>query len=122
MPAPMSNDLRKRIIAAKEGGDTNKKIAKEKAVSESAVERLVVLYRATGSYEPRQYIHGRKPRLSAEQLEAIKVRIRERPDIALSELIEEMGLPVCESALCRTVNKKLGLGRKKNGTRGRTEP
>ena len=122
MPAPMSNDLRKRIIEAKERGDTNKKIAQEKSVSESAVERLLALYRSTGSYEPRAYKRGRKPRLSAEQLESVRSRILEESDISLLELIEELKLPVCESALCRTINNKLGLRRKKNGTRGRAGP
>ena len=122
MAAPMSNDLRKRIIEAKLRGDTNKKIAREKEVSESAVERLLALYRSTGSYEPREHKRGRKPRLSPEQLDAVRMRILAQPDIALLELIEELKLPVCESALCRTVNNKLGLPRKKNGTRGRAEP
>jgi len=45
----------------------------------------------------------------------------EQPDIGLLEMIEEMQLPLCESALCRIVNNKLGLRRKKNGTRRRTE-
>jgi transposase len=121
MPAPMSNDLRKRILESKARGDTNKKIAEEKEVSESAVERQLALYRATGSYEPRQYTHGRKPRLGSEQLETVRLRILEQPDIALAELIEELDLPVCESALCRTINNKLCLRRKKNGARGRTE-
>ena len=121
MPAPMSNDLRKRIIDAKARGETNKKIAQEKEVSESAVERLLALYRSTGSYEPRPHSRGRKPRLDAEQLETVRTRIEKQPDITLTELIEELELPVCESALCRTVNNKLGLRRKKNGTRSRTE-
>lgn len=122
MPAPMSNDLRKRIIEAKARGETTKKVAQEKEVSESAVERLLALYRSTGSYEPRQYKRGRKPRLTPEQLEGVRERILAQPDIALLELIEELKLPVCESALCRTVNNKLGLLRKKNGTCGRAEP
>jgi len=113
MPAPMSNDLRKRIIEAKARGETNKKIAQGKEVSESAIERLLALYRSTGSYEPREHKRGRRPRLSGEQLEAVRVRILEQPDIALLELIEGLGLPVCESALCRTINNKLGLRRKK---------
>ena len=117
MPAPMSNDLRKRIIEAKMRGDTTKKIAREKEVSESAIERLLALYRATGSYEPRVHMRGRKPRLSPEQLEAVRARILEQPDITLVELIEELALPLCESALCRIVNNKLKLRRKKNGTR-----
>jgi len=121
MPAPFSNDLRKRIIEAKERGDTVSKIAKEKGVCESAVVRIYRLYRHTGSYEPRPHSLGRKPRLTPEQLEAVKARVVEQPDISLLELIEELQLPLCESALCRIINNKLGLRRKKNGTRSRAE-
>jgi UDP-N-acetyl-D-mannosaminuronic acid transferase (WecB/TagA/CpsF family) len=46
-------------------------------------------------------------------MEQIRQRIVEQPDIGLRELIEEFHLPVCESALCRIVNNKLGLWRKK---------
>ena len=120
MPLPLSNDLRKRIIEARKRGDTIPNIAREKGVSESAIERLLRLYHETGSYEPRPNNRGRKPRLSAEQLEAVKQRILVQPDVSLSELIDEIHLPVCESALCRTVNNKLGLRRKKNGSCGRT--
>lgn len=122
MPSPLSNDLRKRIIEARNRGDTIPKIAQEKGVSESAIERLLALYRETGSYEPRPHRRGRKPRLTPERLEQVREKILEQPDISLLELIEEMHLPLCESALCRIVNDKLELRRKKNGSRGRTEP
>jgi transposase len=118
MPAPLSNDLRKRIVEARKRGETISKIAREKSVSESAIERLLRLYKETGSYQPRSGKRGRKPRLTPEQLAKIRVKILSQPDISLSELIKEMNLPVCESALCRTVNNKLGLRRKKNGIRG----
>ena len=121
MPVPLSNDLRKRIIEAKERGDTVGKIAAEKGVCESAVVRIFRLYRHTGSYEPRPHSLGRKPRLTPEQLEAVKSQITGQPDITLQELIEELQLPLCESALCRIINNKLGLRRKKNGTRSRAE-
>jgi len=113
MPAPLSNDIRKRIIEAKERGDTVAKIAQEKGVSESAIVRITALYRETGSYEPRPHAFGRKQKLTPEQHEGVRQRIMEQPDIGLLELIEEMQLPVCESALCRIVNNKLGLRRKK---------
>jgi len=122
MPAPLSNDIRKRIIEAKERGDTLVRIAHEKGVSESAIVRIIALYRETGSFEPRPRSFGRKPKLTPEQLEAVRERIVEQPDIGLLELIDEMQLPVCESALCRIVNNKLGLRRKKNGSRGGAEP
>ena len=121
MPAPLSMDLRKRIIEARMNGDTIAKIAKEKSVCVSTVDKLMSLYRQTGEYTPRPLNNGRKPRLTAQQLEAVRIRILEQPDISLLELITEMQLPLCESALCRIVNNKLGLRRKKNGSRGRAE-
>ena len=113
MPSPLSNDLRKRIIEAKLRGDTEDKISAEKAVNKSTVTKLWALYRETGSYEARPNPNGRKPALSAEQLEEITQRITYQPDITLQELIDELGLPVCVSALCRTIKNKLGFGLKK---------
>jgi len=122
MPAPLSSDLRKRIIAAKERGESHAKIAKEMQVSISAITRLMFLYRETGSIVPRPLNNGRKPMLDEKTLRKIEKRIKEQPDIALYELKEELALPVSLPALCKTINKKLGLQRKKNGTRGRTTP
>jgi len=116
MPKPLSNDLRKRIIEAKLRGDTESTIAREKEVNKSTVTKLWALYRETGSYEARPNPNGRKPALSLQQLDQIKDKINHQPDITLQELIDELNLPVCVSALCRTVNNKLGLGYKKNAT------
>jgi transposase len=118
MPAPLSKDLRKRILAAKEEGASHAQIARQMRVSVSAITRLLALYRETGSYEPRPNPNGRKPALSAEQLEGIRRKIGEQPDITLRELINALSLPVSAQALCNTIHKKLGLRRKKNGTRG----
>ena len=72
MPAPYSNDLRKRIIDAKLKGIPEAQIAAEKAVLKSTVRNIWALYLETGSYEPRPNPDGRKPVLSAEQLENVK--------------------------------------------------
>jgi transposase len=117
MPKPLSNDLRKRIIEAKLRGDTEDKIAREKEVNKSTITKLWSLYRETGSYESRPNPNGRKPALSPQQLEQVAKKIYEQPDITLQELIDEYNLPVCVSALCRTVNNKLGLTFKKNAAR-----
>ena len=113
MPKPLSNDLRKRIIEAKLRGDTEDRIAIEKEVNKSTITKLWALYRQTGSYEARPNPNGRKPALSAEQLEQIARKINQQPDITLQELIDELSLSVCVSALCRTVNNKLGFRFKK---------
>jgi len=121
MPRPLSNDLRKRIIDAKLRGDTEEKISAEKEVNKSTITKLWALYQKTGSYQARPNPNGRKPALSTQQLEQIAEKINEQPDITLQELIDELSLPVCVSALCRTVNGKLGLRFKKNAARRRTE-
>ena len=119
MPAPLSNDMRKRIIEAKENGDSIKKIAREKKVGTNTIACLLRLYRETGNYRPRPLNNGRKPRLNEETLAKITRRIEEQPDIALYELEEELELPISIPALCKIVNGKLGMQRKKNGTRSR---
>jgi transposase len=121
MPKPLSNDLRKRIIDAKLRGDTEDKIAAEKEVNKSTITKLWALYRATGSYEARPNPNGRKPALSLQQLEQITQAINKQPDITLQELIDELNLPVCVSALCRTINNKLELSFKKNPSSQRTK-
>lgn len=113
MPCPLSNDLRKRIIEAKERGDTEAKISMEKDVSTSTVTKLWSLYRETGSYEPRPNPNGRKPALSQDQLAQITNTINEERDITLRELIDRLSLPISVSALCRTINNKLELHYKK---------
>ena len=120
MPAPLSQDLRKRIVEARLSGDTIKKTAKEKDVSESAVKTITALWRETGSYTPRPLNNGRKPALSAEEMEAVKQRVLEQPDVTLQELIDELKLPLSVPALCNIMNKKLKLRRKKNSKGGRT--
>jgi transposase len=113
MPKPLSDDLRKRIINSKLRGDTESKIAFEKEVNKSTVTKLWSKYRSTGSYTPRSTVRGRKPRLSEHQLEQIKQTIIDRADITLQELIDELFLPVCVSALSRTIRFKLKLSIKK---------
>ena len=75
--------LAKRIIEAKLRGDTEEKIAAEKEVNKSTVTKLWALYRETGSYEARPNPNGRKPALSAAQLEQITQAINTKPDVTL---------------------------------------
>jgi transposase len=121
MPKPLSNDLRKRIIDAKLRGETEDKIATEKEVNKSTITKLWSLYKETGSYEARPNPNGRKPALSEQQLEHVKQKIITQPDITLQELIDEFNLPVCVSALCRTINNKLEFNFKKNSSSNRTK-
>ena len=116
MARALSDDLRKRIIASKKRGDTEDRIASEKEVSKSVVTKLWFQYKTTGSYSPRSGRGGRKPLLSQQQMEQVKQAIEDRCDITLQELIDTLSLPVCVSALSRTINSKRGIRHKKNVT------
>jgi transposase len=121
MPAPLSFDLRKRIIASKLRGDTEDTISAEKEVSKSAVTKLWRLYRETGSYTPRPNPCGRKPVLLPGQFEQIRQAIAGQPDITLAELKDEYDLPVSIPALSVMIRTKLGLRFKKNASCHRTK-
>jgi transposase len=116
MPAPLSTDLRKRIIDAKLRGDTESQIATEKAVSKSTVTKLWSLFRSTGSYLPRPNPNGRKSVLSQQQLEQVKSTIEKQSDITLQELVDKFSLSISLSALSRIIRFKLGFRYKKNDT------
>ena len=113
MPPPLSNDLRKRIVASKLRDDTEDKIAVEKGVCKSTVTKLWSLYCETDSYAPRPNPRGRKPALSLEDLVLLREAIVHRPDITLSELIDQFGFVLSISALSRIVRFKLGFRFKK---------
>jgi transposase len=121
MPAPLSLDLRKRIISSKLRGDTEDTISEEKEVSKSAVTKLWRLYRETGGYTPRPNPCGRKSALSPGQFERIRQSIAQQPDITLQELKDDLSLPVSIPALSVAIRTKLGLCFKKNVIRYRTK-
>lgn len=114
MPAPLSLDLRNRILRAYKSGVAVKELMGNKIASQSAIYKLIKLENETGSAEPRKSKNGRKPIMSNEDMERIKNKINEQPDITLDELKNELKLPVCKSALCNIVNYKLSLKRKKD--------
>ena len=59
MPAPLSLDLRRRILAAVlAGGATQRQVADRFAVGLATVEDLLRRYRDTGSVEPKAYRRG----------------------------------------------------------------
>ena len=63
MPAPLSIDLRQRIIKAYEaGGVTQQQVAERFDVGIASVVRLLARKRATGGLEPKPNVGGRSRR------------------------------------------------------------
>ena len=67
MAAPLSQDLRRRLVQAVEGGSSAREAARRFAVSESAAIKLVRRVRETGSTQPARIGGYRKPLLAGHE-------------------------------------------------------
>lgn len=114
MPAPLSLDIRKRIVAAVEGGASRRAAADRFAVSESTAIKLVQRWEQTGSLEPEQ-MGGYRPFALAAHEALVRELIAEAPDQTLDELwarLAQRGVVVGRTSVHRYVSA-LGLTRKK---------
>lgn len=118
MPAPLSIDLRQRIIAAYEAKEgSQRQLAKRFKVSLSFIRDLRRHYRETGSVQPKPHAGGAVAKLGKEQLPIVEELIKAQPDALLKELAErfaqqtgvEVSLSTMQQAVC-----KLKLSVKKN--------
>jgi len=112
MPAPLSNDLRERIMRAYNSGKPVKEIAAQFYVGQDSIYKLVKRVSETGSINPLPLNNGRKPKLSTEQMMKIQQLVYAQPDITLAGLIDELQLPITASALSKIIRFKLVPGRK----------
>ena len=116
MPAPMSMDLRRRIVRAVEGGSSIRAAARRFAVSPSAAVKLMQRLRATGSPAPARFGGHRRPLL--EPYEAgLRALVAARPDSTLAELqaglARRHGVRAGLSTIHTTL-RRLGLRHKKS--------
>jgi transposase len=114
MAAPLSLDIRKRIVAAVEGGASCRAAAERFAVSESAAIKLVERWEQTGSLEPGQ-MGGHRPFALAEHDGLVRELIAAHPDQTLDELLDRLvgrGIVVGRTSVHRYLSA-IGLTRKK---------
>ena len=116
MAEPLSQDIRKRVVAAIEDGSSRRQAAARFAVSPSAAVKLMQRVRDTGSTAPGRIGGYRKPKLDGHEA-YLRELTRSRVGITLEEikaaLIEEHGLTVSVSAIWEML-RKLGLSHKKS--------
>jgi transposase len=119
MPAPLSVDLRMRVVEAyKEEGLTYGEAAARFGIGYATVNRWLRLHRETQQLAPKP-TPGRVRRISLEGDEIVRRLVREQPDATLKELAERYGalegrrLPV---ALMQRAVARLGLTLKKRSS------
>jgi transposase len=103
---------RSLIIFHKKNGEKNADICKWLQINAGTVTRIWHRYVHTGSYLALPQNSGRKPKVSQEQMDMVVEKIKAKPDVTLSDLIEEFSLGITEPSLCVRLSK-LGFTLKK---------
>ena len=89
MSRAYSMDLRERVVAALEAGQSCRAVAKTFTVSVASVVKWSQRQRATGSVAPRP-VGGRRPYAVARERKWLLARVAEKPDLTLRALLLEL--------------------------------
>jgi transposase len=120
MAKPYSEDLRKRVIEAIDGGATIPEVVEQCGVSISSVVRFLKLHRDTGSVSAAKF-GGYKEFMLAAHEELVRKLIEEQPDITLAELkarLAKKNVLVGKSSISRfLIHLKLSFKKKSAGRR-----
>ena len=104
MPHPLSNDLRKRLVAYVESGHSRHEAAARFKTSVSFAVNLMTLWRKTGSVEPRARGGFRHGKLGPHK-DFILTVVGEQSDITMPELADKLvkakGVKVVPSTLSK---------------------
>ena len=120
MVRPYSMDLRERLVAAVEAGESRRSAARRYGVSASVAVKWLQRVKRTGSVAPDQVGGYRRPALDGER-EWMLSRIAEKPDLTLRALAAELaerGVKAGQYAVWSFFRRE-GLTFKKNPARGR---
>src|SRR3712207_7951456 len=115
MTAPLSTDLRRRLVRAVEAGSSAREAARRFEVSASAAIKLVRRVRETGSAAPAKIGGYRKPLLAGHE-DLLRNLTAAKPGITLAELraaLAERGIVVGSLTTIWSTLRRLGLRHKK---------
>ena len=118
MARPLSNDLRKRVVARHEGGESIRSVGAMFGVAPSTVSKWARRLRETGSVAPAKFGGHRRPLLAPHRA-WIHARFAEQPELTLEGLRAELaarGIRVSYGAVRKFVHDE-GLSFKKNRIR-----
>ncbi len=115
MPAPLSQDLRDRIVRAVEGGSSIRQAAQRFDVSPSAAVNLMRRVRESGTPAPARFGGHRRPILDEHEV-LIRSLLDAQPDMMLVEIQAELtrrGIVVRATSTILRWLRRAGLTRKK---------
>ncbi len=115
MTAPLSRDLRERIVRAVEGGRSIPQAAARFAVSASAAIKLMQRVRRTGSTAPAQIGGSRRPLLEAHA-DVLRAIVSRQAGITFREIkatLEARGIAVKALSTIADMLHRLDLSHKK---------
>src|SRR4051794_31296688 len=115
MTAPLSRDLRERIVRAVESGSSIRQAARRFAVSASAAIKLIQRVRQTGSTAPAKIGDSRRPLLE-RHADALRAIVSRQAGITLREIkatLEARGIAVKALSTIADRLHRLDLSHKK---------
>jgi len=118
MTAPLSNDLRERVVGAIEGGESCRSVAARFGVAVSSAVKWHQRYRATGSVSPGK-MGGHRKRILEPHRAFIVERIDQTSHLTLHGLKDELaarGVKVSHDTVWKFLRRE-GLRFKKNTVR-----
>jgi transposase len=116
MTAPLSADLRRRLVRAVEAGSSAREAARRFEVSPSATIKLMRRVRETGSAAPAKIGGYRKPLLAGHEA-LLRELTAAKPGITLAEIQAELsgrGIEAGSLATIWATLRRLGLRHKKS--------
>ena len=121
---PLSEDLRGRIIEARQAGEGSVEVSQRYRVSRRTVARLYKQYECRGHLRPKQIGGYRRSRLEKHG-RTLQRWVARKADMTLAEMrercLQELGIQIGINALWHRLDR-LGLSYKKNDARRRARP
>ena len=117
MPAPLSEDIRQRVVHAYVSGEGGYlKLSRRFAIAICSVRRWVARYKASQTLSPRPYGSKQTPKITNEELAELKLLVQEKSDRTAQELTDEWnrrkGTALHRSSMIRAL-LRAGLSLKK---------
>ena len=93
MTPALSDDLRRRVVTAVDGGMSRRGAAKRFGIAPSTAIKWVRAWLLTGSYRPRPQGGDRRSRRIEARAETVLALIEDTPDMTLAEVAAHLELP-----------------------------